>query len=60
MVEFVHLDIDNSEFNGARQEYRIRGRSEYIFYDANGEEVRRWFGLLNSGHIEAAIDSSLN
>ena len=60
MVEFVHLNIDIPEYNAARQNYLVRGRSEYVFYDANGEEVRRWFGLLNSESIEAAIEGNLN
>ena len=56
-VDFIHLDVDKSELNDVRSALRIRGRSEYILYDGDGEEIGRWFGALNQnvGSIVEAL-----
>lgn len=54
-VDFIHLDIDEPLTLDVRTQFDLVDRSRYIFTDAAGNVVQRWFGSLNQDTVEAYI-----
>lgn len=55
-IEFVWLDVDDSESLPLREAYGIVGRTHYVLVDTGGNAVQRWYGHLNEPEIEAFLE----
>jgi thiol:disulfide interchange protein len=58
-VDFVHLNIDVPETLTERTRFDIIERSQYIFIDAQGNVVQKWFGILDQATVETYIQDYL-
>jgi thiol:disulfide interchange protein len=58
-IDFVHLNIDIPETLTERTRFDIIERSQYIFTDAQGNIVQKWFGILDQATIETYIQEYL-
>jgi hypothetical protein len=45
-VDFFYLDVDDVQTPSVMSALAIRDRTTYVIYDAQGNEVHRWFGAL--------------
>lgn len=61
-VDFFYLDVDDVTTRDVMSALSIRDRTTYVIYDAEGNEVHRWFGPLPFGgaahDIEVALGES--
>ncbi len=58
-VDFFHLDIDNSDYDVARQEYGLGRRHMYLLVDPNGQQLHAWVGPLNEAVVVQQMESLL-
>lgn len=45
-VDFFYLDVDDIQTPEVMSALAIRDRTTYVIFDAQGNEVHRWFGPL--------------
>lgn len=55
-IEFVWLNIDDSNSLPLRQEYGIVGRTNYVLVDAAGNPLQRWYGYLSEPDVAAVLE----
>lgn len=58
-IEFVVLDVDNSEHDAKRAELGSTAQAQYFLVNADGVIVGRWFGVLNDGSVRGELDRLL-
>jgi len=58
-VDLVSLNIDVPETQAARNEFNITDRSQYVFIDAKGNTIQRWYGFLDDTNIAQTIQDYL-
>lgn len=55
-VDFVYLDRERPENRAVVDHFGVRSQPVLILLDAEGREVRRWFGGMSAEQIRAALD----
>jgi thiol:disulfide interchange protein len=58
-VDLVSLNIDVAETKAVRDEFNITDRSQYVFIDAKGNIIQRWYGFLDDTNITQTIQDYL-
>jgi len=58
-VDFVYLDREASANSDVVRQFGINGQPIFVFLDANGNELQRWFGAVAPETLRAAFDSYL-
>ena len=58
-VDLVSLNIDVPETQAARDRFNITDRSQYVFIDAKGNTIQRWYGFLDDTKIAQTIQDYL-
>ena len=58
-IDFVYLDIDNSETAAARSRFKFQAQPLLIMLDGNGQEVWRKFGGMKAEALEAQLKTVL-
>ncbi len=56
-VEFVRVNVDNPADTATRQRFGLVDRSQYALVNAQGEVVKRWFGLLNEARVSSELEA---
>ena len=58
-MDFIRLNVDNSDHDVVRAELGLAQRSHYVLIDQNGEVIRRWAGPLDPDAIAARCNAIL-
>ena len=58
-VDLVSLNIDVPETQAARDRFNITDRSQYVFIDAQGNIIKRWYGFLDDADVGQTIQDYL-
>lgn len=58
-VDFVYLNQYESENREIFDRYAMPGRPVFVFIDADGNEISRWFGSIPADEIRNILDSYL-
>ncbi len=58
-VDLINLNIDVSETRAVRDRFNITDRSQYVFIDAAGNAIQRWYGFLDDTNIAQTIQDYL-
>jgi thiol:disulfide interchange protein len=58
-VDLVNLNIDVPETQTARDRFNITDRSQYVFIDAQGNTIKRWYGFLDDAKVAQTIQDYL-
>jgi len=58
-LDFVYLDIDNPANSDVKDEFGFVAQPLFILLDANGNELQRWYGVVNEEEFRAAFDAAL-
>ena len=58
-VDVINLNIDVSETQAVRDRFNITDRSQYIFVDATGNPIQKWYGFIDQTQIAKAIQDYL-
>lgn len=58
-LDVVNLNIDVAETQDVRNRFNITDRSQYIFVDAAGNTIQRWYGFLDQTQVAQAIEDYL-
>ena len=59
-IDFVYLDIDDPANQEAMQAYGFTAQPLFVFIDADGNEIERWFGYTGETAFREAFDEYLN
>lgn len=55
VIDFIHLNIDDSTTLPLRQQFGLTDRSQYALVATAGEVRNRWVGPLNYATVATAI-----
>jgi thiol-disulfide isomerase/thioredoxin len=58
-IDFIHLNIDLPETLDIRTQLDLVQRSQYLFIDAQGNILQKWFGFLDQPTVETYIQDYL-
>ncbi len=58
-VDLINLNIDVSETQAVRDRFNITDRSQYVFIDAAGNTIQRWYGFLDTANVAQTIQDYL-
>ncbi len=58
-VDLISLNIDVPETLDMRNRFNITDRSQYVFVDAAGNTIQRWYGFLDDTNIAQTIQDYL-
>jgi thiol:disulfide interchange protein len=58
-VDLVSLNIDVPETQTVRDRFNITDRSQYVFIDAAGNTIQRWYGFIDQTQVAQAIQDYL-
>ncbi len=58
-VDVIDLNIDVAETQAVRDQFNITDRSQYIFIDAKGNVIQKWYGFLDEANVPQAIQDYL-
>lgn len=58
-IAFVRVDVNNPADTAVRQRFGLTDRSQYALVNAQGEVVKRWFGLLNEERLASELQALL-
>lgn len=58
-VDLVSLNIDVPETQDTRDRFNITDRSQYVFIDAAGNTIQRWYGFIDQTQVAQAIQDYL-
>jgi hypothetical protein len=58
-VDLISLNIDVPETQAVRDRFNITDRSQYVFVDAKGNTIQRWYGFLDDANIAQTIQDYL-
>ena len=58
-IDVINLNIDVSETQAVRDRFNITDRSQYIFVDATGNPIQKWYGFIDQTQIAKAIQDYL-
>ncbi len=58
-VDVIDLNIDVPETQAVRDQFNITDRSQYIFIDARGNVIQKWYGFLDDVNVPQAIQDYL-
>jgi len=58
-IDVIDLNIDVPETQAVRDQFNITDRSQYIFIDAKGNVIQKWYGFLDEANVPQAIQDYL-
>jgi thiol-disulfide isomerase/thioredoxin len=58
-LDFVYLDIDNPVNSDAKQEFDFVAQPLFVLLDADGNELQRWYGVVNEEDFRTAFDAAV-
>ena len=58
-IDLISLNIDVPETLDVRNRFNITDRSQYVFVDAKGNTIQRWYGFLDGTNIAQTIQDYL-
>lgn len=58
-VDLISLNIDVPETQAVRDRFNITDRSQYVFVDAKGNIIQRWYGFLDNTNLAQTIQDYL-
>ena len=58
-IAFVMFDWDDPTHNDQRRELEITDRAQYVVASADGEVVKRWYGVLNEEQVGIELEELL-
>ena len=58
-IDLVNLNIDVPETQDVRDRFNITDRSQYVFIDATGNTIQRWFGFIDQTQMAQVIQDYL-
>jgi thioredoxin 1 len=58
-IDVINLNIDVPETQAVRDRFNITDRSQYIFVDATGNPIQKWFGFIDQTQIAQVIQDYL-
>lgn len=59
-LDFINLNVDNSDHNVARATYGLANRSTYKLISPTGTVIRTWAGPLNQSVVASEIEQILS
>lgn len=58
-IDFIYLDRDNRDNTDFLATFGIRGQPVFVFLDADGNEVQRWYGRVAESQFRTFFDEYL-
>jgi thioredoxin-like negative regulator of GroEL len=58
-IDFIYLDQYEEANMDVFARYALRGRPIFLLLNADGTEVRRWFGFVQEDELRGALDDLL-
>ena len=59
-LDFVYLDIDNPANSEAKDEFGFVAQPLFVLLDADGNELQRWYGVVNEEEFRTAFDAAVS
>lgn len=56
-VDFVYIDREAGENQSVTEQFGIRAQPVIVLLDADGNEIERFFGLVDEADLRTALDN---